>query len=111
VQAAANVLQGERYKSVSKEIKAYISGEYGKAPGEIDPELTKKVLGDAKPISGRYADTLEPAFEATKAKLGSLARNDEDVLSYIAFPQIAEEFFKVRDDASAVRVRYTIVKK
>jgi oxaloacetate decarboxylase alpha subunit len=110
VQAATNVLMGERYKSVSKEVKAYLKGEYGHAPGEIDKDLIKKVLGGEKPIEGRFADTLEPIFEATKKQLGSLVKNDEDVLSYIAFPQIAEKFFKEREDAQAVKVSYTIVK-
>lgn len=111
VQAANNVLQGERYKAVSNEIKSYVRGEYGKAPGEIDKALIKKVLGDEKPIEGRYADTLKPIFEETKAQLGSMAHNDEDVLSYIAFPQIAEKFFKEREDKAAVSVSYSIVKK
>ena len=85
-QAVTNVLVGERYKNISKEIKAYIRGEYGKAPGEINPELLKKVLGDEKPITCRFADTLEPAFEKAKAEIGDKAKSDEDVLSYIAFP-------------------------
>lgn len=111
VQAASNVLQGERYKSVSKEVKAYLKGEYGKAPGEVDKQLLKSVLGDEKPITGRFADTLAPAFEQTKKQLGSLAKSDEDVLSYIAFPQIAESFLKKREEAAAVTVSYSIVKK
>lgn len=111
VQAAANVLQGERYKSVSKEVKAYLKGEYGKAPGEVDRQLVKKVLGDEKPIEGRFADTLAPAFEETKKQLGGMAKSDEDVLSYIAFPQIAESFFKKREESAAVTVSYSIVKK
>lgn len=111
VQAVTNVLQGERYKSVSKEVKSYLRGEYGKAPGEVDADLQKKVLGDEKPIEVRFADTLKPAFEETKKQLGSMAKNDEDVLSYIAFPQIAEKFFEQREDAAAVKVSYTIVKK
>lgn len=111
VQAATNVLQGERYKTVSKEVKAYLKGEYGKAPGEIDKALIQNVLGDEKPIIGRFADTLKPAFEETKKKLVSKAKNDEDVLSYIAFPQIAEKFFEEREDATAVKVFYSIVKK
>lgn len=111
VQAANNVLQGERYKSVSKEVKSYLRGEYGQAPGEVDAALQQKVLGDEKPIMGRFADTLKPAFEETKKQLGSLAENDEDVLSYIAFPQIAEQFFAKRADAKAVKVSYSIVKQ
>lgn len=110
VQAATNVLLGERYKSVSKEIKAYLRGEYGHAPGEVDPALVKKVLGDEKPITTRFADTLEPEFDKVKAQLKGIAKNDEDVLSYILFPQIAEKFFKEREDRVATKVSYTIVK-
>ena len=96
VQAATNVLLGERYKSISKEVKAYVRGEYGKAPGEVSNELVQKVLGDEKPYMGRFADTLDPIFDETKEKLKGTARSDEDVLSYIAFPQIAEKFFANR---------------
>jgi len=111
VQAVANVLAGERYKNVSKEVKAYLRGEYGMAPGEIDQDLIKRVLGDEEPIKIRFADTLEPAFEKTKAQLKGIARSDKDVLSYIAFPQIAEKFFKEREEREVTRVTYTIVKK
>lgn len=110
VQATINVLMGERYKSVTKEVKAYLRGEYGKAPGQINPELQKKVLGDEKPITGRYADLLEPEFEKTKAELGSLAKSDEDVLTYIAFPQIAEKFFREREEKRTSTVSYTITR-
>ncbi len=111
VQAAANVLAGERYKNISKEVKSYLRGEYGQAPGAVNPELVKKVLGDETPISIRFADTLAPAFNELKREIGSLARNDEDVLSYIAFPQIAEKFFKEREERESKTVSYTIVKK
>ena len=111
VQAAANVLAGERYKNISKEIKSYLKGEYGCAPGVVDADLQKKVLGDEQPITGRFADTLEPAFEKIKAEIGALARNDEDVLSYIAFPQIAEKFFKDREERESRIVSYTITRK
>ena len=110
VQAATNVLLGERYKSVSKEVKAYLRGEYGQAPGEVDQDLIKKVLGDEKPITGRFADSLKPEFEKVKKELGSMAKSDEDVLSYIAFPQIAEKFFKEREDKKASTVSYSIMK-
>ena len=98
VQATANVLAGERYKNVSKEVKSYLMGEYGKAPGEVNEDVRKQILGDAKPIEGRYADTLEPAFEAAKAEIGNKAKSDEDVLSYIAFPAQAEKFFDYREE-------------
>lgn len=107
VQATANVLTGE-HKNISKEIKSYVKGEYGKAPGEISSELMKTVLGDAKPIEGKYADTLEPAFEKTKAELGKKAKSDEDVLSYIAFPAQAEAFFEKRDELERNTFSYSI---
>ncbi len=108
VQAATNVLLGERYKSIGKEIKAYVRGEYGRAPGEIDQELKKKILGDEKPIECRPADLLEPEFEKTKAMLGDRAESDEDVLSYIAFPQVAEKFFADREKKMQNMARYSI---
>ncbi|MBO4339415.1 MAG: pyruvate carboxylase subunit B [Clostridia bacterium] len=101
VQAAANVITGERYKTVSKEVKAYFHGEYGKAPGEVNKELQKKILGETEPITCRYADLLEPMFEKTKEELGDTAKSDEDVLSYIAFPAQAEKFFKNREKKEA----------
>lgn len=110
VQAATNVLLGERYKSISKEVKAYIRGEYGKAPGEIDKDLQKKVLGDEKPITCRFADTLEPGFEKAKKEIGSKAHCDEDVLSYIAFPAQAEAFFDKRDEVKKNTFTYSIRK-
>ncbi len=107
-QAVQNVLAGERYKNVSKEIVAYCRGEYGKTPAPIDPQVLKRVLGDEQPLTGRYADTLEPAFEKAKAELGDLARCDEDVLSYIAFPQLAEAFFQNRQAQEENVATYTI---
>ena len=107
VQAVTNVLQGERYKKVSSEVKAYCRGEYGKTPAPIDPDVQNLILGDEKPLEGRYADTLEPQFEKTKAQLGDTARCDEDVLSYIAFPQVAEAFFEARQAAEENVVKYT----
>ena len=108
VQAVNNVLAGERYKNVSKEATAYLRGEYGRAPGEVNAELQKKVLGDEQPLTCRYADTLEPQFEKTKAELGETARSDEDVLSYIAFPQVAEKFFAERKEKEERKVKFSI---
>lgn len=110
VQASSNVLTKERYKNVSKEVKAYFKGEYGRAPGAVNEELMEKILAGEEPITGRFADTLEPAFDIAKKKLGSMARSDEDVLSYIAFPQIAEKFFEEREEKESRTVSYTITK-
>ncbi len=108
VQAVNNVLAGERYKNVSKEVKAYMRGEYGRTPGPVDEALRKQILGDEEPLTCRYADTLEPLFEKTKAELGDMARSDEDVLSYIAFPQVAEKFFDERKAREEKMVKFTI---
>lgn len=108
VQATSNVLAGERYKNISKEVKAYCKGEYGKAPGKINPDVLKLVLGDEKPIQGRYADTLAPVFEKTKKELEGIAKSDEDVLSYIMFPQVTEKYFAARKAQEEKVVRYTI---
>ena len=108
VQATNNVLAGERYKMVSKEIKAYLRGEYGKAPGEVDENLRKQVLGDEQPVTCRFADLLEPGFEKYKAEIGDLAKTEEDVLSYAAFPQVAEAFLQRRKEREERAVKYTI---
>ncbi|MEA5039266.1 MAG: pyruvate carboxylase subunit B [Clostridiaceae bacterium] len=108
VQAATNVLSGERYKNVSKEIRAYLRGEYGRAPGKVNEELRKKVLGDEQPITCRFADLLEPGYEKFKAEIGDLARTEEDVLSYAAFPQVAEKFLTARAERERNTARYTI---
>ncbi len=108
-QAVQNVLAGERYKNVGAELKAYCRGEYGKTPAPIDPEVRAKILNGAEPVSGRYADTL-PAdvYEKAAAELGDIARCEEDVLSYIAFPQVAEKFFREREEKEANRCKYSI---
>ena len=108
VQAVRNVLDGARYKTVSKEIKAYCRGEYGRTPAPIDEAIKAQILGDEKPIAGRYADTLAPVVEATREKLGDLAKSDEDVLSYIAFPNLAEKFLTERKAKEENCVTYSI---
>ena len=109
VQAVRNVLDGERYKTVSKEIKAYCRGEYGTTPAPIDPAIKAQILNGEKEVEGRYADTLAPVVDATREKLGDMAKSDEDVLSYIAFPNLAEKFFEERKAKEENKVTYTIV--
>jgi oxaloacetate decarboxylase alpha subunit len=108
VQAVRNVLDGQRYKTVSKEIKAYCRGEYGITPAPIDPAIRDMILAGESIVEGRYADTLAPVVEETRAKLGDMARCDEDVLSYIAFPNLAEKFFEDRKAKEENEVTYTI---
>jgi len=108
-QAVQNVMSGERYKNVGAEMKAYCRGEYGKTPAPIDPEVQAKILGGEQPIRGRYAETL-PAdlYEKAAAELGDTARCEEDVLSYISFPQVAEKFFEQRRAREEKVVRYSV---
>ena len=107
--AVQNVLAGERYKNVSSEIRAYCRGEYGRTPAPINPEVRAKILGDIKPLEGRYADTLPTdTFEKTKEMLGDTAKCEEDVLSYIAFPSVAEKFFEKRKAEEEKVVKFSI---
>ena len=108
VQAVRNVLDGERYKTVSKEIKAYCRGEYGQTPAPINEQIRAQILGDEQPLTGRYADSLAPIVEPTREKLQGVAKSDEDVLSYIAFPNLAEKFFEERKEKEENCVSYTI---
>lgn len=108
-QAVQNVLAGERYKNVGAEIKAYCRGEYGRTPAPINEEVRAKILNGEKPIEGRYADTLPTdTYEKAAEHLGDTAKCEEDVLSYIAFPQVAENFFEKRREAEEKVIRYTI---
>ena len=95
-QAVFNVLSGERYKMVSKEFVGIIAGEYGKTPAEIDPEFSKKILGDRKPITCRPADMLQPELDRLRGEISSYIEQDEDVLSYALFGSVAVDFFKRR---------------
>ncbi|HBB05169.1 MAG TPA: oxaloacetate decarboxylase subunit alpha [Firmicutes bacterium] len=93
-QAVMNVITGERYKMVPKEIKDYLHGLYGKAPAPVDPEIKKKIIGDDPVITYRPADKLAPEFEELKKKYRKIARSDEDVLSIALFEQVAINFLK-----------------
>lgn len=96
-QAVFNVVMGERYKMVTKEFKGLVAGQYGKTPAPISPEFSKKILGDEKPITCRPADLLEPELDKLKAEMPQkYLEQDEDVLTYAQFPQVAPKFFEQR---------------
>ena len=95
-QAVMNVISGERWKMVSNEMKKYIKGLYGKPPGKIKDEILKKVLGGEKIVTSRPADLLENEYEKRKEEIGELAENEEDVISYSLFPDVAKKFFMMR---------------
>ncbi len=99
-QAVFNVITGERYKTVTKEFKGLVKGEYGKTPVDIDPEFRKKILGDEQPITCRPADLLQPEFDTMKeeAKEWIDGSSVEDVLTYAMFPKVAPKFFEKRRD-------------
>lgn len=106
-QAVLNVLAGERYKMVTKETKAVLSGEYGKTIKPFDKEVQKKVIGDATPITCRPADLLKPELHTIEAEMNEWKEQDEDVLSYALFPQVALDFFKYRY-AQKTRIDLTV---
>ncbi|HRV72274.1 MAG TPA: oxaloacetate decarboxylase subunit alpha [Eubacteriales bacterium] len=97
-QAVFNVLMG-RYKTFTKESKALLRGEYGKLPGEINPEVQRKAIGDDEVITCRPADLLTPELDTYREQIKDQIRQEEDVLSYALFPQVAMKFFETREAA------------
>jgi len=95
-QAVLNVLMGERYKMFTKESKKLLMGEFGQTVKPFDKEVQKKAIGDAKPITCRPADLIEPQLEKIEAEMKQWKQQDEDVLTYALFPQVAKEFFESR---------------
>ena len=96
-QAVLNVLSGERYKMVPKEINEYLHGRYGASPAPVDPEIRKKIIGDDKVITYRPADDLAPEFQELKKKYKGVAKSDEDVLSIALFGDVAIKFLEERN--------------
>lgn len=95
-QAVLNVLTGQRYQTVSNEVKRYLQGGYGQPPAAIDAELRMQAVGTAETIDCRPADLLQPELGKLRAELGELAGGDEDVLSYALFPEIGRQFLQAR---------------
>lgn len=98
-QAVFNVIMGERYKMVTKEFKGIVRGEYGKTPVPIDPEFRKKIIGSEEPIDCRPADLLEPELDKLRKECAEWTEQEEDVLSYAQFGQVAVKFFEKRRNA------------
>ena len=95
-QAVFNVITGERYKTVTKEFKGLVRGEYGKTPVDIDPLFQKQICGNEEPITCRPADLLEPELDKLKDECSEWIEQEEDVLSYAMFPKVAPKFFEER---------------
>lgn len=96
-QAVLNVVSGERYKMVTKESKKLLSGEFGQTVKPFNPEVQKKCIGDVEPITCRPADLIKPQLAELEKEMAQYKQQDEDILSYALFPQVAMEFFKYRD--------------
>ena len=106
-QAVFNVLMGERYKMVTKETKDVLAGKYGATVKPFNPEVQKKCIGDTEPITCRYADLLEPELPKLEKEIEQWKQQDEDVLTYALFPQVAVDFFKYRE-AQQTKVDATV---
>ena len=96
-QAVLNVVAGERYKMVTKESKKLLSGQFGQTVKPFNPEVQKKCIGDTEAITCRPADLLEPQLASLEEEMKQYKQQDEDVLTYALFPQVAMDFFKYRE--------------
>lgn len=96
-QAFFNVLAGERYKTITTEVKYYLQGRYGKAPAPVNEHLRFQAIGSEEVIEGRPADLLPPELDKLRKDIGALARSEEDVLTYAMFPDIGRKFLEERE--------------
>ena len=95
-QAVMNVLMRQRYKMVPKESRKLVMGEFGQSVRPVDPEIQKQIIGDETPITCRPADLIPPQLPKFEEEVGPWKQQEEDVLSYALFPQVALDFFKYR---------------
>ena len=101
-QAVLNVLGGERYKTITNEVKLYLQGRYGKAPGKISPQVQHMAIGNEDVIDCRPADLLQDEMDRLRKEIGTLAHNEDDVLTYAMFPDIGRTFLEERDQGKLV---------
>lgn len=99
-QAVYNVLAGERYKTITNEVKRYLQGGYGAAPAEVDAQLQKKAIGNESVEVGRPADLLKPELNKLREEIGDLAQTEEDVLTFAMFPDLGREFLQQRAEGT-----------
>ena len=95
-QAVFNILSGERYKTVTKESKGLLRGEYGRLPAPVNEDVRKKCIGDAPVITHRPADDIPPELDKYRKEIGEYMEQEEDILTYAMFPQVAPKFFEYR---------------
>lgn len=99
-QAVYNVLAGERYKTITNEVKRYLSGGYGQPPAPVDADLQKRAIGNGEVMDCRPADLLKPELDKLRGEIGELANSEEDVLTYAMFPDLGREFLQQRSDGN-----------
>jgi pyruvate carboxylase subunit B len=99
-QAVLNVIANQRYKTITNEVKLYMKGRYGKAPGKVNEAVRRQAIGSEDVIDVRPADLIPPELNKLKSEIGSLAHNDEDVLTYAMFPDIGRDFLQQREDGT-----------
>lgn len=99
-QAVLNVMTGERYKSITNEVKNYFLGQYGKAPTDVNPDIKRLAIGDATPITCRPADLIVPEMAKLESESDRFAKSAEDVLTYAMFPDIGKTFLQGRNAGS-----------
>ncbi len=99
-QAFFNVLAGERYKTITNEVKLYLQGRYGRAPGKVNEKLRKQAIGSEEVIDVRPADLLKPELDRLRGEIGALAKSEEDVLTFAMFPDIGRKFLEERESGT-----------
>jgi pyruvate carboxylase subunit B len=101
-QAVMNVLTEERYQTITNEVKSYLQGRYGRTPGQVNPVVRRKAIGDAEVIECRPADLLQDEMDALREQVGDLAQSEEDVMIYAMFPDLGREYLEHRRDGKLV---------
>lgn len=99
-QAVYNVLAGERYKTITNEVKRYLQGGYGKPPAPVNVQVQRKAIGNEQPNEERPADTLEPELEKLRGDIGELAKSEDDVMIFAMFPDLGREYLKQREEGT-----------
>ncbi len=99
-QAVMNVLTGERYKTITNEVKYYLQGRYGKAPGQVSPQVQHMAIGNEDVIDCRPADLIPDEFERLKNEISDLSQSEEDILTYAMFPDLGRDFLQQRKDGT-----------
>ena len=99
-QAVLNVIAGERYKTITNEVKLYLKGRYGQAPGKVNKDIRRQAIGNEEVIDSRPADLIPLEFEKLRNEIGDLAHSEEDILTYAMFPDIGRDFLQQRADGT-----------